>query len=191
MLSTEILERTRIPEAHWRARMVEIPDHCEHREKVQGYLDDILANVRRPKGLLLTGPFGSGKSAIGSIILKAAAAQGFIGLWITARKLPGHVIEKTPFDDEQNLYERAQTVPVLIIDEVQLNKAVRYSEQIVETLVRHRVDARLATILTTNHLRSEIENIYPGLHAALMEAVVHVKVGGHNFRDAIQEGLVG
>ena len=191
MLNAEVLERMRIPEAHWHARMTEIPDRCEHRKRIQAYLNHITANVRRPRGLLLTGPYSVGKSAIGSIILKAAAHQGFIGLWVTARKLPGHVIEKTPFDGEQTMYERAQVVPVLVVDEMQLGKSVRYSEQAIETLIRHRVDARSATIITTNLLPSEIENIYPGLYAALTEAVVHVKVGGHNFRKAIQEELVG
>lgn len=189
MLTKQHLIRMRIPEVHYHTLLSNIPDKFAYKKEVSEYIDKIGENIHKPKGLFLTGPCSAGKSAIGAIILKAAAYNGHIGLWVSARRLPEYIIEKVRFDSEHTMYDRARGVPILVIDEVQIMKTIKYTEQALETLVRQRIDDRLATILTTNHTKDEIKERYPSLYEALAEAIVHVKVSGFNFRDVIQKEL--
>jgi DNA replication protein DnaC len=96
-------------------------------------------------------------------------------------------IEKVPFDDEMNLYERALSVPILVLDELKLRTEAKGVEQYCEMLIRRRIDDKKCTIITTNHAPSVIKEKYPALYAPLMESVLPVKIEGHDFRKAIAE----
>ena len=76
-----------------------------------------------------------------------------------------------------------------MIDELIIREEVRYTEEALEFLVRSRVDDKLCTIITTNHAPAYIEKKFPALLSALKEAVLPIKVTGHNFRDKIAEEL--
>jgi len=132
--------------------------------------------------MLLLGDYSTGKSGCAAIMLKAAAAHGFIGLWVRARELPKFVVEKTSFDEDATVIQRAERVPILVIDEVQIRAKLAYAEEAVEMLVRQRIDDQLCTILTTNHPIEELKKKYRALTEALTEAVEPVIVSGYNFR---------
>ncbi len=182
VLSGEFRSRLGIPAVHWSATLAEIPDQCSHREIIEKWCDNVMSNVEKSRGLLLMGEYSQGKSAIGSICLKAAACHGIIGFWVSARALAEYKIEKTGFDEYQTIWERAQQAPLLVIDEVQIRDNAKFTELALEELVRGRVDNQLCVILTTNHGREELQQRHPALMAVLQEAVVPVKVSGHDFR---------
>lgn len=186
-ITAPILNQIRLPKTHWQCRFDQIPDSCSHKKAVKDWLDNIPARVTEPRGLLLYGDYSQGKSGTASICLKAAAAHGILGMWVTARELPKHVIEKTVFDEQWSFIERAEYVPLLVIDEVQIRKNVAYSEQAVEALIRRRIDDEKCTIITTNHSKDDFQKSYPALFAALTEAVYPIWVGGHNFRQNISK----
>jgi len=175
----------RIPKKHWGCSLSQIPEKCSHKEPILKWVQDVHQNVRSARGLLLLGDYSTGKSGTAAICLKAAADRGLIGFWTTARDLPGQVIKDVLFDEDMTIIERAESVPLLVIDEVQVRDTVAFSEQVVEMLVRHRIDNQLGTILTTNHSREQLQTKYPALIAALTEAVFPVYVSGHNFREQI------
>lgn len=185
-----MLERLQIPRVHWNTKASLIPDSCKHKKLIVEYVENISANVCKPRGLLLFGTYSAGKSGCAAICLKAAAFRGCIGLWLVANSVPTVQIEKTPFDEEVTLYERACSVPLLVLDELQIRSEVKGIEQYVERLIRLRVDAKLATIITTNHTPAEVSAKFPALAAALLEAVVPMKVDGHDFRKEISNGLL-
>jgi len=185
----ELLGRIRIPKRHWHCTLAQIPDHCKHKPEILRWIGNIDANIANAHGLLLAGEFSRGKSGTASILLKAAAAHGYIGLWLRARDLPGYVIEKTWFDDDQLVIDRARTVPILVIDELQIRDQVAYSEQAVEMLVRQRIDDMRCTIITTNYSTDELKQKYPALTEAMREAVRPVIVAGHDFRAQRQEEM--
>lgn len=186
MLDGKITEkhliRMSIPRVHWEAKFGNIPDSCGHKEHVREYLASIKSRVDSCCGLLLHGDYSQGKSAIGSICLKAAAVHGIIGFWILAKEIPHHLIKETRFDDEFTVYQRALSVPLLVIDELQIRKNPAYTEFSAEDLIRSRIDEQKTTIITTNVSLSEIKRGFPALSAVLEEAVLPVKVAGHNFR---------
>lgn len=183
MVNTAPLERMMIPPVHWWASFDKIPPRCKHRAELRKYFDNYLEHVRKPLGLLLFGDYSTGKSAIAAIALKKAFFEfGVIGLWISARDIPSFQIEKTLFDDEQTMIDRAKTVRLLVIDEYVHRKDIRYTEQACEMLVRGRIEQGLCTILTTNHTPEYLAEWYPSMIEAMRQAFYPIKVQGHNFR---------
>jgi len=182
-MDEKILERMRLPRNHWGSRLAEIPDACEHKEKFQRYVEDISEHVRDGRGLLLLGKYSTGKSACAAICLKAAAVAGHLGLWINAREILSHKIQKTPFDEEFTLYERVLVVPVLVVDEVTVASTATQVEAEIENVVRSRLEDRRATIVTTNEIKTTFTKRMPGLAAAMKECMFPLKCGGHDFRE--------
>lgn len=175
-----------IPEVHWRAKLANVPKELAYLPKLQQYVAEIDKNVGNGQGLYLFGPFGRGKSALGSILLKAAACKGYIGLWIRAKMIPTYVIEKTPFDDEMTVYDRALSVPLLVIDELQMRgNDTRFTESSAEDLLRLRIDDKKATVITSNLTVKELSAQWPSLYSVLQQAVYPVKIDGHDFRAAM------
>lgn len=180
-----------MPERHFTATLTSIPKNLQYVRIVSDWIDHIEENIRKPKGFFFVGDFGRGKSALAAICLKAAAVRGHIGLWITARKIAGYRINKDMFDDYMTYMERAETVPILVIDEVQLAKGdnVGFTELAIEELIRDRIDAKLCTIMTSNLSPGEIKDRVPSMANLFGEAVVKVEVAGINWRAKIQDDL--
>lgn len=181
-LTEEHLLRMCIPKVHWSASVSKIPNKCSHKRYVTSFIENIKENVQKPTGLLLFGPYSAGKSGIAALCLKAAATKGVIGYWISAADLPSYQIEKQRFDDYVTCYERARTVPLLVIDEYFMRQEMKWTEDAVDALVRNRIDNKVCTILTTNHVPNKIKDCRPALAAALQEATFPVKVEGIDFR---------
>jgi len=177
----EVLDRMGVPSTYRKARLDRIPNTCPHKETVSEYVADIKKNILAPRGLYLFGPYSSGKSGLGAICLEAGAAAGFVGLWVNATKYPGQVIEDEMFDEEWTVQARAEAVPLLVIDRLEIREEIRYREQEIDTLVRVRTDKRLATIITSVLPLEAVER-FPSLYAVLPEHFTPVKVHGFNFR---------
>jgi len=186
-LTLEHLERMRIPELHHSCAMRAIPDSCEHKHTVQQYIDALEDNLSDGIGLLLFGNYSCGKSGLGSILLKAAASLGHIGLWLRATEIPGFYIDSTRFDDQLTVIERAIAVPLLVIDEVILFGDKR--DWHFERLIRDRVGSRRATICTTNLTPQKFKSQYPAVAAVMQEAVIPIHVQGHDFRADIRDKI--
>src|SRR4051812_35248356 len=99
-LTKDHLIRMRVPRLHWHVKLSEIPDECPHKKILERYIANLRSNLIEGKGLLLNGEYGTGKSAIGCIILKAAASLGRTGLFVRAGEIIKAVLDKTPFDEE-------------------------------------------------------------------------------------------
>jgi len=185
MLTEAHLQYMGIPQAHWRATLAQIPVHCAHADFFAEYVDNIVANVKKPRGLYLFGFCSMGKSACAAIALKAAAAHEVYGFWINAKTVASHVIQETEWRDGRTTYDFCLQSPLLVIDEVQLRGDSRFTETIIEDLVRSRVDDMLCTIITSNHTPEVLKERYASLGSVLMEAVLPLKVDGHNFREGM------
>lgn len=183
------LNRMLIPKKFWYAKLAEIPDECNHKEFVIKYIDKIGQNVDDGLGLLLWGDYGRGKSALGSIVLKAAATFGKLGLWVRAANLPKFIIEKVKFDSDILMSERILSVKILLLDEVLVRGDDRYSDTVIEDVVRERVNENLCTVITTNLSPDIFGTKYPALASVLKEAVYPVRVSGFDFRQQIRDDI--
>ena len=177
------LDHMGIPKVHWYAKITKVPDRCSHKRHVAEYIGKIRQNIVEGKGLYLWGDFGRGKSALAALILIEACRVGYVGYWIRAKEIPRHIIEKTDFDEDLTVIERAETCPILVIDEFQIRfSETKFTEWSAEDLIRIRVDAKLPTIVTSNITPPLLEKGYPALYSVLLEAFLPIKVQGHDFR---------
>jgi len=177
----KIYERTGAPSLHFGAHFGNIRE-CEYKKVLRTYCETIAENIANGNGLVLYGPFSSGKSALAAICIKSAIFVGQIGYWLRYMDLTAGKIEAIPFDAESTVYERCLLVPLLVVDELIVRKSAQYSEILLEEVVRHRLDDTLSTIITTNHTLAELSERHPALCAALSEKVTFVEVKGYDFR---------
>lgn len=181
-LTEQHMDRMLIPKVHWNALLSKVPNRCVHKGHVSDYVEDIVPSITSGQGLYLWGDYGRGKSGLAALILKAAASRGFIGLWLRAKELPRHVIEKTQFDNEFTMMDRALDVPILVLDEFQVRSDIRYTEVAAEDLIRARIDSKKSTIVTSNITISDISDRYPALYSVLQEGLFPIHIKGHDFR---------
>jgi len=186
-----MLERTRIPRRFWETKYDNVP------QSVRGYLGNYLRAVDEMldggEGLLLWGPNGVGKTSVAALIGFEVARRGGTAYFVTSESIRISSIERTAFDADTNVIERAQEVELLIIDD--LGKEHRsesaYAERLMENLLRVRLAQKRATIITTNlPLMGNREKRIAGLNTVysvsmlevLRECVLPLEVTGENQR---------
>lgn len=182
-MNSELLRIIGIPQNHWDARLKLIPDNCSHKKTLITYCENIISNVQAGQGLYIWGDYSMGKSAAASICLKAAARSRIFGRWVRAKELPGIQIENHLMPESgELLFEDLRNTSLLVIDEFQLRKEVKYTESLVEDVVRYRIDRQLPTIMTSNVVLTDLKLRYPAMYAVLQESLYPVRFQGHDFR---------
>jgi len=201
-LTAGMLERTRIPRRFWSVKYDSVPNSA--RRYLGNYLRSVEEMLDGGEGFLLWGPNGVGKTSIATLIGFEVARRGGTAYFVTAESLRISSIERTPFDADTSVMERAQEVELLIIDD--LGKEHRsesaYAERLMENLLRVRLAQKRATIITTNlPLVGIRERRIAGLNTVysvsmlevLRECVLPLEVTGENQRhgaaDQLQERL--
>jgi len=162
---------------------------CPHKQLVSNYIKRLPELLKTRQGLYLWGEYGQGKSALAAIILMEAIKYDAIGFWVSAKQLPGYVINHTEWMDNISYYDRAVMVPLLVIDEFQTRQEVKFQESCVEDLIRVRVSMNKPTIITSNIVPAVLKSIYPAFHSVLQECFASEHVQGYDWR-AANGGLV-
>jgi len=134
----------------------------------------------------LYGNYGSGKSSIAALCVFQAAKYKLLSFWVKAKNLPDIRISGRFFDEYTTLYERCLEVPLLVVDEFQLRKEIRYTEELFEDVLRERVDRRKAMIVSSNVTLSILREAYPALYSVMQECLLPVKITGVDFRKSLQ-----
>lgn len=179
--------RMLIPMAFRSAELVRIP--APQSRVIRQYIENFKMYRVKGWGLMLWGNFGSGKTASGCVILKEAVVRNqMTGLWILASDIPKFVIEKTVFDKDQSMIERIESVDLLVIDEVILHQGDKFTDIVVESVLRKRIGCCLPTCLTTNLSPDQFKSAYPALANVMTEAVWPVRCEG-NFRNEIKSDI--
>jgi len=192
---SNLYERIKLPELYWKVSLVHIPDQ-PYKETVRDWIENITSKLQQGKGLYVYGTFGSGKSAIGAMLLRAALAHNLFGLWVNYRDLAKFQIENTSFDDVETYMQRICSVPLLVVDEFELKLNKQYHVYVLEDLVRTRHQKGKITVITSNHSpkylielkqsSSEVKRkegaLIEGLVGVMPEAFDMMLVTGRNFR---------
>jgi len=84
----EMFNLTRLPENYWTSKVSKVQEG-PHKEVIFDWFTNIKTKLKNKKGLIITGPYGRGKSSCAAIILKAALAYGNFGLWLNCREMQG------------------------------------------------------------------------------------------------------
>lgn len=166
----EVFDRIELPKKFWSSSIHKVSEFPGKASFIS-YWTEAPKHIAKGGGLFLYGPNGTGKSSMAALVAKRAAQYGTMSLWIRMRDLVSACVENRPFSASETYDERTKSVPLLIIDEVIIHDRIRFSEEHLEEVIRHRVDKNLATILTSNVPIQGIIDRFSSLGSILHERV--------------------
>lgn len=185
MSATKLFDEAHLPVNHRGCLLKHIPNSTPYKQKIVDYTENIRHHLSNGQGLYLWGDYGTGKTGIACIICKAALNKGFMPLWVTAESIPSYMIEDIYFADDTLMRERMFTVDLLVIDDFRIRdqKAAKsdWIERWLESLIRRRLDAGKATIITSNTAKFELAKL-KAIYSIANEAMEFVEIKGHDFR---------
>lgn len=190
------MDRMRVPRRLWQSRLdlvSEIPwrDGEKHpRELITCYLTKLEKMNAKGLGLVLWGPNGTGKSAAAVVIAKEFRRRGYAVLFFEAASLKDAVIGKMAFDEMETVWERARSVPVLILDDLGkgTQDGVGFGARLLDDLLRHRSANKLVTFITTNMDPRETlgKELNASTMSTLKECMIPVQITGDDRRNEAQ-----
>jgi len=168
------------------------------------YLENADDNLENGRGLYLYGPNGTGKTMLGTIVLKMMMARGHTGYWTTFIDL----IEgkKAGFDDQDSkdwFVRQIRNSDFLLIDDPGKEyhggeQQINFKTSLLDEVVRHRNGMQLPTIITANYSPEVFQQRYgQSISSLLTEGATHVRFDGQDYRriadqmnlDIQQQGL--
>jgi DNA replication protein DnaC len=195
-LTERDFQRMRIPQRFREARLDKISNTSiegrpSPQQKILAYGQNLQEMVDRGVGYCLWGANGVGKSSAAVAVMKEMCRRGVYGLFLEASQLVEIAIDRPPFDAEQNLWERAQSVPFLLLDDLGKGSHDEKGFQLktLDKLIRHRSAERLTTWITTNLTLKDLQAwLMPSTLAAMQETLLFISIDGADRRaDALDD----
>jgi DNA replication protein DnaC len=172
-------EGANVPEGKWGASMDKMPDTKAvkvYRDSIQSYISALKENIEKGSGLILHGPYRSGKSSIGAIICGEVLSHRCSAYWLEAFEL----VDGWRFKDER--YDGFRTAHIVVLDDMGMEAqsgGVDWPRALVRESLKFRLERLMPVIVTTNMRPDEIEKVYGGKIMALFdEFMLPVQVSG-------------
>lgn len=198
-LSTNDLERMRIPRRYWQASFYELTDvSVDGEDSLKSMIEKYISNMSKMRkeggGFIFYGDNGSGKSCGSVVLAKEFRRRGNTVLFIEAADLKRLVASKEYFDDDETYWERAKDVDVLVVDD--FGKGIMddkgFGASLFDELIRTRNANKKVTIITSNispkRWLEELGLKKSTIHT-LKECTIPVPVIGDNKRDGSEDRL--
>jgi DNA replication protein DnaC len=141
----KILDRAKIPRRFWTTNL-DFMVESDSKKKYIAYLTDLNSRLKAGTGLLLHGPYGTGKTACASLVLiEVLARSSNRALFVQSSQIDW--LARHREDDSWDLLVGA---PFVVIDDIGAERQVDWNNAWFEEVVRGRYNDQLPTIMTTN-----------------------------------------
>lgn len=138
------------------------------------------------RGLVLSGPYGVGKTGLLTAVLAYWLDQGAIGLWIEFYDLILEIQSGYSTGQSKERIEAARTAEWILLDDVgdlDRNEETTDRRHILYQLINYRHNHQLPTLITTNLSPRQIAQQFGGRTAErLLESCAIVPMDGANLR---------
>jgi DNA replication protein DnaC len=131
------------------------------RERFRRCVDRAEAYARKPQGwLVLVGPSGCGKTHLAAAVANTRLAQGEPAVFAVVPDLLDHLRatfspnSEVAYDD---LFESVRTCALLVLDDLGTQSSTAWAQEKLFQVLNHRYNARLPTVVTTNHRLEELD----------------------------------
>ncbi len=147
--------------------------------------------ARRPEGwLVLVGGYGCGKTHLAAAIANERLDRGEPVLFVVVPDLLDHLRATfnpaTPVTYDER-FEQVKRAPLLILDDLGTHASTPWAQEKLFQLLNYRYNARLPTVITTNH---DLDEIDPRLRSRLVDTHIStiVTILAPDFRQGIVHG---
>ncbi len=158
----------------------------EARSRARGYFIDRDIRVPRGTGLILSGPFGTGKTMAATLLLKDLTKAGYSCYSTTFTGLVQQYTAGWKDSSEEKWFQRRiKRSHILLIDDVgkEMKTKTNLAESVFDDVLRARVQENRPTFITTNMTFGELMEGYGGaVFSLLMENSIAFNVSGQDFR---------
>lgn len=144
-------------------------------------------------GLLFFGTVGSGKTYLACSIANVLIEEYQVRVKIRNFSQIINDLQKSGFDFDKNEYlESIVNVPVLILDDLGIERDTSYAKEHVYNIVNNRYLKQKPTIFTTNLPYEKIKNSdrgveYERIYSRIIEMCIPIKLTGEDFRKRLQK----
>jgi DNA replication protein DnaC len=145
-----------------------ITKNIKWQENVVDYITSVCAN-HQPKGLLLTGATGVGKTLLMKVLHNELIDLKMNTCFIKAVDLAIALRKETFGDEYKAVLSEFRNVETLIIDDYGTQKNTEWVKETMFSILDNRYENRKRTILTTNLSTDDLKAVEPRLHSRLLD----------------------
>ncbi len=161
-------------------------------KEVKLYIDNLSKALKHGISLILWGPNGSGKTLLGTSILKVGIRQGYSVQMTSLGGIIEAYTEGWYNPDKKEIFNRKiKDVDFLLIDDVGKEYKAKNNELVevaFDNLVRYRSFRHKPFILTTNTSINKLQTVYgKSLYSLLAGKGIDIEVVGKDYRKLIQK----
>ena len=158
-------------------------------EIAQEYVSRAEDYVANGVGLILYGTAGTGKTSLGTLLLRGMLSLGYDGYFTTfSEMIDTYTGGWNDREEKVWFHKRIKNARILVMDDVgkeyQGKAKTGLPESTFDEVLRHRVAASTPTIITTNLSMTRLQEGYGGgVMSLLRERSATYEFGGKDFRD--------
>lgn len=182
----ELLKRICFPAGDMSYKTFENADKANETVKsvMKNYADNFDQMKEDGKGILLFGEVGVGKSYLACCVGNALIERGIPVLMTDFERIEREMNEE--YSDRQKYIDSLNDFPLLIIDDLGVERNTPYMSGIVYTIINNRVEAGLPLIVTSNltadELKHPAETSNKRIYSRLLGNCIPIEVKGKDLR---------